>query len=304
MAQCGTVRVVNPFDPSNVTTGSCQIGSGEITTTESVTVSVEVENANPAPARTTVAFIVDGSEFTTRTNTVEAQSSQTFSADLQLGQLGAGSRSIRTEVSDAQQGGGVSASPRVFGGSVEAFSTEAFRIGSGGGAIDIGGGSGGPGGSTGGSPPDGAYTGGDDEEEEQDDDPADDTSGGTSGGGDSGAGVPGGATPEPPGSEPDPDPEPQFDASSVTTDGCTQPPSEVQPGESGDVGVTIRNPNPAAAAVDVEVTANGQVIGTTSANVSPQGVESQSIRVTFPTSPGDYNVEATVTDASESVSGL
>lgn len=95
-----------------------------------------------------------------------------------------------------------------------------------------------------------------------------------------------------------------FTASRVSILSCSGVPSEGQPNGSASVTAEVENPNASRAAGTVEVTAGGNTLGTESFNAPADGTVTVNVPIQLPAKPGDYSIEADLTDISEPVSGL
>lgn len=82
MPTCGTIEVIVPFDPANVSVSACA-ASGEVTPGEQVDVTLTVQNDNNTGANATVDLLMDGNSLSTQNTTVAANGSQelTFAVD-------------------------------------------------------------------------------------------------------------------------------------------------------------------------------------------------------------------------------
>jgi hypothetical protein len=95
-----------------------------------------------------------------------------------------------------------------------------------------------------------------------------------------------------------------FSESDVYVDSCVETAGTVVEGTAGTIGVTVRNDNDSYAAFDVVATADGIGIGQGAGNVPPNSDTVIDLTVLYPNDTGTYQIEATVTGATESVSGL
>lgn len=95
-----------------------------------------------------------------------------------------------------------------------------------------------------------------------------------------------------------------FTASRVSILSCSGVPSEGQPGGSASVTAEVENPNSTRAAGTVEVTAGGNVLGTADFNAPAGGSVTVTVPIQLPASPGDYSIQADLTNISQPVGGL
>ena len=93
----------------------------------------------------------------------------------------------------------------------------------------------------------------------------------------------------------------EFRPNLVFVQSCSLNASEIQPGQQGSIDVTVVNNNdqfPAEA--EVNVSADGSVIGSGGVSIDAGGQTTATVQFTAPSSEGGYTVSAEVSSAEES----
>lgn len=86
-SSCGTVTVVEPFDPDLVS-ATCSLPSSTVSPGETVTVETTLTNDNPSAAGVSVSLVVNGDELVAESETIPGGSSASVTFDVSFDEAG------------------------------------------------------------------------------------------------------------------------------------------------------------------------------------------------------------------------